>query len=174
VAQFLVDSFPGALEGPLPEAALQRARINFFVDSFFNKVQTHFYPLVPAYVAGAEGDASKAKEAEELSALLVAAVKKELEPLLKNTSAAAPFFGGSKKLTLAEVQTGSFLLRFFGLSNQGLLPKSLLEGLSGLENFDRWARATVAEKSVNYIWDEENVAAKTKARVLKSLQTSKV
>lgn len=40
------------------------------------------------------------EEKEKLGQELVTAVEKEIEPLLKD---AAPFFGGSKVLTLAEV-----------------------------------------------------------------------
>lgn len=50
-----------------------------------------FYPLLKA-----EGE-----EQENIGKELLAAVEKEIEPLLKD---AAPFFGGSKDLTLAEVR----------------------------------------------------------------------
>ena len=48
------------------------------------------YPMMKA-----EGE-----EKEKVANDVVAAVKKEIEPLLEN---AAPFFGGSESLTLAEV-----------------------------------------------------------------------
>jgi glutathione S-transferase len=93
VAQFLADQYPGKLQKSSSEegGALERARTNFFVDAFVTK-------LVPQIFAGlrAETVEEKAKSAQEL----VDAVKKELEPLLGN---AAPFFGGSSVLTLAEV-----------------------------------------------------------------------
>ncbi len=44
------------------------------------------------------------EEKEKLGRDLVAAVEKEVEPLLKD---AAPFFGGSKVMTLAEVRPTS-------------------------------------------------------------------
>jgi glutathione S-transferase len=44
------------------------------------------------------------EEKEKLGRDLVAAVGKEVEPLLKD---AAPFFGGSKVMTLAEVRPTS-------------------------------------------------------------------
>ena len=69
-----------------------RARINFFVDTWFTKVNTFMYPILKA-----EGE-----EKETLGSQLVAAVKKEIEPLLEN---AGPFFGGSEHITLAEVHT---------------------------------------------------------------------
>ena len=48
------------------------------------------YPMLKA-----EGE-----EKEKVASDVVAAVKKEIEPLLES---AAPFFGGSESLTLAEV-----------------------------------------------------------------------
>lgn len=45
------------------------------------------------------------KEKEELTGKWVEAVKKEVEPLLKD---AGPFFGGSGRMTLAEVSSELF------------------------------------------------------------------
>jgi glutathione S-transferase len=93
VAQFLADQYPSHLvkSSSEPGGALQRARINFFVDALINKVQPHFYPQIKA-----ETDEEKT---EKMNAF-IAAITKEVEPLLKN---AGPFFGGSSRLTLAEV-----------------------------------------------------------------------
>lgn len=68
-----------------------RARINFFVDTWFSKVGSFWFQI-------ATKDTKEEKEA--LAKDFIAAVTKEIDPLLKN---AAPFFGGSDKLTLAEV-----------------------------------------------------------------------
>jgi glutathione S-transferase len=93
VAQFLADAHPSHLvkTSNEPGGALQRARIAFFVDALISKVNPHFYAGVRA---------KDAQELEEAGKLLVAAVVKEVEPLLKD---AAPFFGGSSRLTMAEV-----------------------------------------------------------------------
>lgn len=93
VAQFLADANPGSLlpASNDPQGPLTRARINFFVDTWFSKVGGFYMKTL---LAKTEADAeSNAKE-------LVAGVVKEIEPLLKD---AGPFFGGSDKLTLAEV-----------------------------------------------------------------------
>ena len=94
VATFLADTFPKSDFYPKsyesPTSGLTRARIAFFVDAWFTKVNTLMYPVLKA-----EGE-----EKEKLSADLVAAVKKEIEPLLEG---AGPFLGGSKVFTLAEV-----------------------------------------------------------------------
>jgi hypothetical protein len=94
VAQFLADAHPSHL---LPEStptanALYRARVTFFVDAFFSKVIPHFWAGIRA---------ATEEEKEEAAKALVAAVTKEVEPLLEEGK--GPFFGGSEKLTLAEV-----------------------------------------------------------------------
>lgn len=93
VAQFLADKYPSHLvpASSDPNGPLTRARINFFVDAWFTKVNSFWFK---ALFAKTDGDANEA------AAELVKAVIKEIEPLLKD---AGPFFGGSSKLTLAEV-----------------------------------------------------------------------
>jgi len=71
---------------------LTRARIAFFVDTWLTKVSGLFMPIIKA---------DEGPEKEELGKQLVAAVEKDIEPLLKG---AGPFFGGSKVMTLAEVR----------------------------------------------------------------------
>jgi glutathione S-transferase len=73
-----------------PGGALQRARINFFVDTYFTKAHPLFFPILR--VAG--------QEKEDAGIAFTNAIIKEIEPLLSD---AAPFFGGSNRLTLAEV-----------------------------------------------------------------------
>jgi len=69
---------------------LERAKINFFVDAFMSKVNGQILPLLRA----------EESEKEALVEKILQAVEKEVEPLLKD---AGPFFGGSSKVTLAEV-----------------------------------------------------------------------
>jgi glutathione S-transferase len=93
VSQFLADAHPSHLSpnSGTAEDALKRARIAFFVDAFTSKVQSIAYKIFSV------------KTDEEVAALgtaQVEAIVKELEPLLVD---AGPFFGGSEKLTLAEV-----------------------------------------------------------------------
>ncbi|KAL2060879.1 hypothetical protein VTL71DRAFT_8931 [Oculimacula yallundae] len=160
VAQFLVDSHPSHLVKTSTEAggALQRARIAYFVDAYFSKVNGGFFGVLTAEGA----------EKEKLAATFVDNIKKEIEPLLQD---AAPFFAGSKKLTLAEVQTGSFILRILGLPKYeelNLLPKSILTGLeTKTPAFWKWANAVVAEKSVNFIYDDKTIAERTASRIAK-------
>jgi glutathione S-transferase len=93
VAQFLVDLYSSHLLAPSNsyDGALQRAKTRFFVDTYFDKVNSYLFKGV-----GAPSD----EAAEEVGIEFVNAVVKELEPLLSD---AAPFFGGSDKLTFAEV-----------------------------------------------------------------------
>ncbi|RQM07828.1 hypothetical protein DH86_00000709 [Scytalidium sp. 3C] len=163
VAQFLSDAHPSHLQKTSTEegGALQRARINFFVDTYFTKVNSNFYPILLA-----EGSAQ-----EEIIEKFVAAIEKEIEPLLKDAN---PFFGGSSRLTLAEVQTGSFLLRVLSLPKTGLVPTSFVSALEKrTPAYFKWANAVVKEKSVNYIWNEEAVSTRTRKRIEK-MKASKV
>jgi glutathione S-transferase len=94
VAQFLVDLYPSHLLPPSNShhGALTRARTRFFVDTYFDKVNSNFFKTL-----GATSD--EALEAGGIE--FINAVVTELEPLLSNT---APFYGGSNKLTFAEVR----------------------------------------------------------------------
>jgi len=94
VAQFLVDAHPSHLVKTSSEegGALQRARINFFVDAYVSKVSGPFFAILRA---------DSEEEGEKAVNTYVDAIVKELEPLLKD---AGPFFGGSSRLTLAEVR----------------------------------------------------------------------
>lgn len=97
VATFLADTYPdgGLLPASTsPGGALARARVAFFVDTWFTKVQG---AQVKALTTG--DDAAFAEVAR--------AVAREIEPLLED---AGPFLGGSKKLTLAEVSCFVFLV----------------------------------------------------------------
>ncbi|KAJ6119906.1 hypothetical protein N7523_004186 [Penicillium sp. IBT 18751x] len=159
VAQFIADAHPSHLlppSGPA-ENALYRARVAFFVDAFFSKVVPYLFTSIKS-ASEEERDAA----AEEL----VAAAVKEIEPLLADTEGKGPFFGGSDKLTLAEVQTGSFLLRILGFSKpeHGLVSAKLPALLEKSPRFKRWAEATIAHESVNFIFDEKAVADRTRAK----------
>ena len=94
VATFLADAYPSHVlpASGSPEAALTRARINFFVDTWFSKPSSYLFKIL---LASSEEDKAK------LSKEFVDIVAKEIEPLLKD---ARPFFGGSGKVTLAEVR----------------------------------------------------------------------
>ncbi|KAK1995100.1 glutathione S-transferase domain-containing protein [Colletotrichum falcatum] len=164
VSQFLADAHPSHL---LPaagskDAALRRARISFFVDAYFSKANALLFKLQLA---------NTDDEARESSAGFVDAVAREVEPLLKD---AAPFFGGSDKLTLAEVLTGSFTLRLFSFAKHGIIPESILGSLEQkTPNFYKWARAVNSAPSVNGIYDEKVIVEKTKHR-LASMKAAKV
>ncbi|GIJ99519.1 hypothetical protein Aspvir_001652 [Aspergillus viridinutans] len=161
VAQFLADAHPSHLVPPSNsvEGALQRARIAFFVDTFLSKVQPQ---VMASQRATSDKDRAAAGEA------IVAAIEKEIEPILASQKGSGPFFGGSEKLTLAEVLTGSFLLRLlsFYKPEHGLLREDLPELLEKrTPAFTKWAKATVQQESVNYIWDETRVVEQTKKKI---------
>ncbi|GES64645.1 glutathione S-transferase [Aspergillus terreus] len=154
VTQLLADAHPSHLLPPsnTPEGAIKRAQVSFFVDTFGSKVLPHFFASMRS-----------ATDEERLAAAeaLVAAIEKDLEPLLyPKGSGSGPFFHGSEKLTLAECQTGSFLLRWFTLAKPeyGLLSAELPALLEKrTPQFNKWAKAVVQQESVKYIYDEDRV-----------------
>lgn len=81
-----------------PDGALRRARIALFVDAYVSKVN------------GAVFGIYRAKTDDEIASLVekaVAGIVSEVEPKLAD---AGPFFGGSDRLTLAEVSDGPLTL----------------------------------------------------------------
>lgn len=157
VAQFLADAHPSHL-APVPTdaaSALRRARINFFVDTFTSKALPISHQIASATEAEVPG----------LVAKFTDAVVKELEPLLQD---AAPFFGGSETLTLAEVQTGPFVIRLVTLTPLGVYPETLTAALAErAPAFWRWAQAAAAHPSVISIFDAEKLAPRLKERFAK-------
>jgi glutathione S-transferase len=140
-----------------PGGGLARARIAFFVDAYFSKFQGGLVKLF-----GAQTEA----EREPIVANAVAVAVKELEPQLQN---AAPYFGGSDKLTMAEVLTGSFVIRLLTLTRAGLYSSQLATELEQkTPKFWAWAQKVAAHPSVTKIYDEERVIASTKARIAKA------
>lgn len=75
-------------------------------------------------------------------------------------------YGGIKqKLMYRQVQLGSFVLRLWDFPSYDLLPGTIFKELDEqAPNAVKWIRAVVKEKSVNHIWDAENVARRTKAK----------
>ncbi|MCJ1398254.1 hypothetical protein MMC11_001451 [Xylographa trunciseda] len=164
VSQFLADAFPSHLlpaSHSSPTAALTRARIAFFVDAYFTKVNGKMFEAMRCTT-----EDEKVAKVDEF----VAAVEKEIEPLLKD---AAPFFGGSEKMTLAECLTASFVLRTHAYARAGLIHPSLLEKLAKLPHYTKWQEVVTSQESVTFIWDEEDVIRRTKARMAKMLANAK-
>ncbi|OAP62440.1 hypothetical protein AYL99_04643 [Fonsecaea erecta] len=165
VTQFLADAHPSPLLPPATgavDAALYRARVAFFVDAFISKALPHIF-------AGQRAQSETEKDAAAQD--LVAALVKELEPLFTwSGQGSGPYFGGSDKLTLAEVQTAPFLLRLlaFVKPEYGILSPKLDALLAEkAPKFTAWASKVVQEPSVTYIWNEKAVAERTKARFAK-------
>jgi len=146
VSQFLADSHPSHLlpaSDSSPTASLFRYRVNFFVDTYFSKVNTYLYGVLRA-----SSDEEKKTKSEEW----VKAIEKEIEPLLHDAN---PFFGGSKEITLAEVLTASFIIRIYDFADDVIFPKSLPTALDKLPNFSKWAKTCITHDSVTFIWDKE-------------------
>ncbi|KAJ5098729.1 hypothetical protein N7532_005730 [Penicillium argentinense] len=159
VAQFIADAFPSHLSPPSgpAENALYRAQQAVFIDAFMSKVVPNLFTSLRA---GSDAERDAAAQAA------LVAIQKEVEPLLASTEGKGPFFGGSDKLTLAEVQTGSFILRLLAFSKpeHGLVSAKFPSLLEQTPRFKRWAEATAAHESVNFIFDEKDVADRMRAK----------
>jgi len=159
VSWLLADEYPShlVLASSAPGGPLQRARIAFFVDAFFSKFQSSTFKIL-----GAKTEA----EQDPIIEAAVAQVVKELEPLLKNAN---PYFGGSDKLTMAEVLTGSFVIRLVTLTKADVYPSKLASSLAEkAPSFWKWAEAVSVHPSVTSIYDEERIITSTKARIAKA------
>jgi len=159
VSWLLADAFPDKLvpASNAPGGTQKRARIAFFVDTYFSKFQSGLFKLVST-----KTDA----EAEPIITAAIDVLVKEVEPLLKD---AGPFFGGSANITQAEVLTGSFVIRLVRLSKAGVYPSKLSTDIAArAPNFWKWAQAVSEHPSVTNIFDEEKIIASTKARIAKA------
>ncbi|KAK3331314.1 thioredoxin-like protein [Apodospora peruviana] len=164
VANFLANAYPSHLLPPsnAPGGALQRARIDLFVDAFISKFQGSLFKLFTA---------NTDEEIDAVVEAAVGAVLKEVEPKLAD---AKPFFGGSDKITQAEVLTGSFAIRLVTLTKHEVYPSKLATALAEkAPNFWKWVEAVSAHPSVNGIFEEEAIVEGTKARIAKMKAAAK-
>ncbi|KAL0635972.1 hypothetical protein Q9L58_005111 [Maublancomyces gigas] len=159
ISQFFVDLKASHL---LPssgsvDGALARARVNFFNDTFATKVQAPFFGSLTS-----PNEADRATKATQF----LDAIENDIVPLLKD---AAPFFGGSKELTLAEVNAAPLVVRFlaYAKSDTGLLPAFVEERLNSITIFQAWAKAIAAHKSVSEWYDEKANVEQTQKRIFK-------
>ncbi|PVH98982.1 glutathione-S-transferas-like protein omega 1 [Periconia macrospinosa] len=157
VAQFLADAHPSHLvpNTGTVDGALKRARINFFVDTWFSKVGGAWFQIA------IKNSEDTKEERDKLVKDFLATVEKEIEPLLAD---AKPFFGGEEKVGLAEALTAPFILRIYSYTRNGLLPQELIDGLDALPNFKKWAAEVIKQESVTYVWDEAKMIPATKTR----------
>ncbi|CAG9974877.1 unnamed protein product [Clonostachys byssicola] len=162
IGQFLADAHPSHLVLPsnAPGGALQRARINFFVDAFWSKVVANLMTFI-----WAKTDAEGVTHIEAY----IEGVVKELEPLLKD---AKPFFGGSDKLTLADALTAPLAIRLLALFKDGVIPSNLEVQLKEkAPAFYAWAVAVSAHPSVTGIFKEKAVVDYYKGQIKKARST---
>ncbi|KAH8898740.1 glutathione S-transferase domain-containing protein [Thozetella sp. PMI_491] len=153
IAQFFADAYPsGLIPAPTgPDAAFKRAKIAWFFDTFMTTVYTGYHDLILA---------NSLEKAEESAKAILAAVIKDMEPLLSD---AKPFFGGSESLTMAEALTMPFFLRIYRFSEANIFPKWLAGEMEAkAPNFHAWAKRALAHPSVaDTYYDEVNIAINT-------------
>lgn len=127
--------------------------MSFFIDTYWTKFHTTLFKLFEAPTTSDE---------ENIITEAIDGLASEVEPLLED---AAPFFGGSQKLTLAEVITGPFVIRAVTLSNHGVYPESLIRlSRERTPNFFRWATAVSNHPSITSIFDEAAIVARSVAK----------
>jgi glutathione S-transferase len=169
----LLPSSPGRgkEEGPLAEttAALRaevahkRAQIEFFVDTWMSKIAPSQFAILRATTP--EDKLAKLDETLTL-------IRSEIEPLLDT---AKPFFGGSEKLTLAEVLIAPFVMRWMTLGDDGeMVPKVLKAEVEKLPNFAAWVEAVLGHETATRMFNRESFLESTKKRLEKAKEVSKV
>lgn len=80
---------------------------------------------------------------------------------------AAPYFGGSKRPTLAEINTASFVLRLYALGKEeglGFEP-GFLQELEEVPEWKKWKDAVLKEESLTRTFDEKDTIVLYKTRV---------
>ncbi|KAE9988255.1 hypothetical protein Vi05172_g11482 [Venturia inaequalis] len=159
VSWLIADAYPGKLVLASTDKGgpQQRARISFFVDTYFSKFQAGLMKLF--------GNVSETESAAIVENA-VAALVKEVEPLLVDAS---PFFGGSATITLAEVLTGSFVVRILSLGRAGIYPSHFLRLIEErAPRFWKWAGEVAGHPSVIGIYDEAAIVEGAKGRLAKA------
>ena len=68
-------------------------------------------------------------------------------------------------MTLAECLAAPFVLRLKAYRKAGMLHASLEPQLDALPCFTRWSEAIVGQESVLYMWDEDRIIERSKARM---------
>ncbi|KAF2840029.1 thioredoxin-like protein [Patellaria atrata CBS 101060] len=145
ISRFLADTKPSAIlpaSNSGPEAALTRARYDFFISVFEGKLLKLWYQLL----------FSKDEEKEPLAKEFFKVAEEDLESLLKDSN---PFFGGSTELTFVETQVAPFVLRIAVTAKHGLIPSSTHDSISTLPNFSKWRDAILEKEIVRYVFDED-------------------
>ncbi|KAH6886955.1 thioredoxin-like protein [Thelonectria olida] len=145
IAKFLADAHPSHLIPPSDSeaGALRRARVDFFVTTYETNVLSLVHKLMFT---------PSTQEAQGIVSSMVENIVQEIEPLLVN---AKPYFDGSDKVTLAEVLTASFVLRFISLVRHGILPPSTSNELATrAPHFTRWAQMIEETPNIAGIYEE--------------------
>ncbi|ROW05887.1 hypothetical protein VPNG_08039 [Cytospora leucostoma] len=155
VCQFLCDVYPSHLCPPptTTEGALRRAKMRFFIDTYWNKFHTILFRLFEAPTKDDE---------ETIVDDAIAGIKKEVGPLLADAS---PFWGASDRLTLAEVIVGPFVIRAVLLSKHGVYPFSLNQRIEAeTPEFHKWAIATSSHPSITRLVEEDVIVKRSIAK----------
>ncbi|EGX48307.1 hypothetical protein AOL_s00080g432 [Orbilia oligospora ATCC 24927] len=164
IIYFLGNLFPNHLLPAAPSAgvvtAVARTSIFFFINAWENKIT----PLFDKVYMASFGDEKEAKEVEDM---VVGAIEKEIDPLLKrqDEDGGGAFLGGREKFTMAEVVAAPVILRLFAFCDGGLLPRSFKANLLALPNFGKWASELVRNESLLRGWDEAGFVSGSRTKL---------
>lgn len=157
IATFLAEAHGNGRFAPVPGAdvvdgALWRQRVAFFQDTWAKYVHN-------LYTRSWTRDTDE--EGLPLAEKACANVVAQLDPLLAD---AAPYFGGSGGLTLAEALVGPTLLVFYTHARHGVFPARLVADYERTApNFHRWATAVMANPAVTRDFREDEYMAGLRA-----------
>lgn len=127
--------------------------MSFFIDAYWTKFHTTLFQLFEAPTQDDE---------EKIIDDAISGIKREVEPLLADAS---PFWGGSDRLTLAEVMVGPFVIRAVTLSRHGVYPTSLSRRIeTETPAFFKWAIATSSHPSITRLFDEDVIVQRSVAK----------
>ncbi|KAK4186439.1 thioredoxin-like protein [Podospora australis] len=159
IANYLADTFPPRLlpASNSPGGPRYRARVTLFVNSFKEKV---WDVLTQLYTTTSD------KERAEIVEKAISGLEAEVEPKLSDAN---PFFGGSTKLTQAEVLTASLAIRVYTLAQTDIYPTQLWPTIAQrAPHFAEWTKAISAHPSVTSIYDPAATIATAKSWIAKA------
>ena len=161
IVQFLLELYPSHLSpdlGSASDTAYFRYRMNWFVDTYFTKVNPYMFKMV--------GAVDKEEQVKKMEEMMLEVEK--IEPLLKTDG--GPYFGGRKEMTYVEVSaivsmrvaetdlgkamTIPFFMRLYDWSDDAIWPKEVAERLDKLPNLSKWAKHCMKQGSVTYVYPE--------------------
>jgi glutathione S-transferase len=147
IVQFLAESHPSHLLPSTTDAdgPIRRAKLAFFVNQAMTKVSAPFEKTI-LDIATKGGDVD-----QQFNDDILKAIVEKMEPLMADFG---PFFGGSDRLTLAEVLVGPPLIRQVDLCKLGFATSWYERLPEAAPKFYRWLQAVRKHPTVDACYNE--------------------